>query len=96
MAMAEEYRPGANVPLTPAELKASQQRALAAEAEGEKRAATGMTSPGYIHYGDLVYVRGEMLPEEVAQALLEQQPELDQGVFKVKPIGRRKPPKEVT
>jgi hypothetical protein len=105
MAMAEEYRPGAEVSLTPAELKASQQRALAAEAEGAKPVPTGMTSPGIVqvpagmhpdHDEPVVFTRGELLPEWAARALLEQQPQLDQGVYKLAPVGRRKPPREVT
>jgi len=57
----------------------------------------GVLSPGYVHYGDLTYLPGQLLPAEVAAALRAQRPEPDaHGVYRLesKPVGRRRPRKE--
>ena len=74
---------------------------LAQERAGATAHPVGTQSPGYVHYGDLAYVPGELLPAEVAAALLAQRPEPDErGVYQLKrpspPVGRRKRPKETT
>jgi hypothetical protein len=71
----------------------AQERAGAPAAPGEP----GVLSPGYVHYGDLVYVPGQLLPAEVAAEFRKRRPEPDgQNVYVVKPAGRRKPPRETT
>jgi hypothetical protein len=53
----------------------------------------GTLSPGYVHYGDLVYVPGQLLPPEVAAAFREQRPQRDpHNVYRleVKAASRRK------
>jgi hypothetical protein len=105
--MATEYRPDATVALTPAEIREAQARATdqAAQERAEVRIKLGMVAPGTVHapagmHPDhdepVVFVRGELLPEWAVRALLEQQPKLDQGVYRLAPVGRRKPPKETT
>jgi hypothetical protein len=58
----------------------------------------GVLSPGYVHFGDLTYLPGQLLPSEVAEAFRAQRPEPDQhNVYWVNPpAGRRKPRKETT
>ncbi len=58
----------------------------------------GVLSPGYIHYGDLTYLPGQLLPAEVAAALRAQRPDPDEhNVYRVSPpAGRRKPRRETT
>ncbi len=58
----------------------------------------GVLSPGYVHYGDLTYLPGQLLPAEVAAALRAQRPERDEhGVYRLQvPAGRRRPRKEET
>jgi hypothetical protein len=102
----EEFKAGA-VALTPAEIREAQARAndQAAQERAEVRIKLGMVAPGTVHapagmHPDhdepIVFVRGEMLPEWAVRALLDQQPKLDQGVYKLAPVGRRKQPREVT
>jgi hypothetical protein len=53
----------------------------------------GTLAPGYVHYGDLVYVPGQLLPPEVAEAFREQRPERDQhNVYRLetRPAKRRR------
>jgi hypothetical protein len=58
----------------------------------------GVLSPGYVHYGDLVYLPGQLLPAEVAAAFRAQRPEPDEhSVYRVSPpAGRRRPKRETT
>jgi hypothetical protein len=66
----------------------------------------GVQSPGYIlvpagmhpdHDEAVTFVPGEMLPGWAASALLDQRPEGDEhGVYRLAPVGRRKPPKATT
>jgi hypothetical protein len=72
----------------------AQERAGGAPAPGE----VGVLSPGYIHFGDLVYVPGQLLPAEVAAAFRAQRPTPDEhNTYRVKPpVGRRKPKPETT
>ncbi len=58
----------------------------------------GVLSPGYVHYGELVYNPGQLLPAEVAAAFRAQRPEPDEhNVYRVRPPdGRRKPRRETT
>jgi hypothetical protein len=57
-------------------------------------ARPGVVAPGFVHYGELRYVPGELLPAEVAAALEAQQPERDElGVYHLdpaQPSARRK------
>jgi hypothetical protein len=53
----------------------------------------GTLAPGYVHYGELVYVPGQLLPPEVAGALRSQRPRPDQhNVYRLelKPAKRRR------
>jgi hypothetical protein len=72
----------------------AQETAGAPPAPGEP----GVLSPGYVHFGELVYVPGQLLPAEVAAAFRAQRPEPDaHQVYRVSPpAGRRKPRKETT
>ncbi len=46
----------------------------------------GTLAPGYVHYGDLVYVPGQLLPPEVAEAFRAQRPRPDRhNVYVVDP-----------
>lgn len=50
----------------------------------------GVLSPGYVHFGDLVYLPGQLLPAEVAEAFRAQRPEPDrENVYRVKPPTRK-------
>jgi hypothetical protein len=90
MAAAEQTAPGGQA--TPEEMAAdlrAQETAGAPPAPG----SVGVLSPGYVHYGDLVYVPGQLLPPEVAEAFRAQRPEPDRhNVYRLetKPASRRK------
>lgn len=69
---------------------------VALEQAASARKDAGRQAPGYVHFGGLVYVPGELLPQEVAEALGDQQPD-DDGVYRLQPPkGRRVPGKERT
>lgn len=73
----------------------AQETAGAPPAPGEP----GVLSPGYIHYRDLVYLPGQLLPAEVAAEFRRQRPEPDrENVYRLesRPVGRRKPRRETT
>jgi hypothetical protein len=73
----------------------AQETAGAPPAPGEP----GVLSPGYVHFGDLVYVPGQLLPAEVAAEFRRQRPVPDQqNVYRLesRPVGRRRPRKETT
>jgi hypothetical protein len=71
---------------------------VALERAGAARREAGTAAPGYVHFGELVYVPGELLPAEVAEAFRAQQPEPDpSNVYRLTPPkGRRAPRKETT
>jgi hypothetical protein len=72
----------------------AQETAGAPPAPGE----VGVLSPGYVHYGDLVYVPGQLLPAEVAAEFRRQRPSPDEhSVYRLSPpAGRRKPKRATT
>jgi hypothetical protein len=69
---------------------------VALERDAAARKEAGRRAPGYVHFSDLVYVPGELLPQEVAEALGVGQAD-DDGVYRVQPPkDRRAPEKERT